>query len=176
MFKLTVVFFIFDTKPSVDAHVKYCVDKFNRALWSLTHLKRANMTNELLLEVYKIMLRPLLEYCNQIYHSMISKSMSDYVEKQQRRAFKIIYGFDEKYEDMLVKTGLKTMTERREEAFATFTKKLAESVRFGHLFPKNTTGTNMTLRNTNQYHEDFARSERLFRSPLFSMRRYLNAE
>ena len=79
--------------------------------------------------------------------------MADALEKQQKRAMKIIYGFETKYEDVLEKTGMKTMTKRREEAYKSFTRKLAESARFGDtFFPKTIIEPeNMVLRNINVF-------------------------
>ena len=95
--------------------------------------------------------------------------------EEQKRALKTIYGFDRKYEDLLKLTGLTTLEERRECAFANFTTKLHASDRFNYLFPENTAG-NMELRSTKQFVEDYARSNRLYNSPVYSMRRFLNSK
>ena len=172
---LKILGFIFDQRPSVDAHVNYCCDKFNRAIWSLNHLHRAKIPVNTLLQVYLIMLRPLLEYCSPVYHHMLTVTLSEKLERQQRRALKIIYGFGLSYSALLEKTGIPTLKERRETACRSFTNKLLVSNRFQHLFPLNAVDDDgMTLRNTRQYTEEFARSERLYRSPLYSMRRNLN--
>ena len=69
------------------------------------------------------------------------------------------------------------MKQRREEAFTGFTNKLLQSERFQTLFPLNEVDNNapeLRRSNTYSYKEYFARSERLYRSPLFTMRRTLN--
>ena len=66
--RMKILGFIFEDKLSVGAHIYYSINKFNRALWALNHLRRARIDNETLLKVYKIMLRPLLEYCSPVYH------------------------------------------------------------------------------------------------------------
>ena len=71
--------------------------------------------------------------------------------------------------------GFLTLKERREAAFASFTNKLVSSSRFQHLFPLKEAGP-MELRNTKKYTETFARSNRLYNSPVYSMRRYLNGK
>ena len=173
--EMKILGFIFENKPSVEAHVMYCVNKFNRAIWALNHLKRANIDIRTLLEVYKVMLRPLLEYCSAICHPMITKTMSYELEKQQKRALKTIYGFDKEYEELLSMTGIKTLEKRREEAFANFTRKLVSSERFGVLFPEKE-AHGMELRKTKTYCEEFARTNRLYNSPIYSMRRFLNED
>ena len=50
-----------------------------------------------------------------------------------------------------------------------------DSERFGRLFPMNTTEEmNMNLRTVKKYKEEYARTERLYNSPLFAMPRYAN--
>ena len=178
VYELKVLGFIFENRPSVGAHVKHCCDKFNRAVWALNHLKLAKINTNVLVDVYKIMLRPLLEYCSPVYHYMLTLQMEETLERQQKRALRIIFGFSEKYEDLLEKTGLETLKQRRISACANFTKKLLDSERFTELFPRNNTRDrhDINLRNSNAFIEEFARSNRLYNSPLYSMRRYLNKE
>ena len=172
---MKILGFVFDERPNVNAHINYCINKFNKALWALTHLKRAKIDTKILVEVFKIMLRPHLEYCAPVYNSMLTQEMNASLEKQQRRALNIIFGFGLSYEDLLLKAGLTTLESRREEMSGNFAKKLVESERFSSLFPLNEYTEDMAeTRNRKTYREDFARSNRLFNSPLYSMRRYLN--
>ena len=129
------------------------------------------------LEAYKVMLRPILEYCSPIYHSMLTLGMSEDLERQQKTALKMIFGFGLTYEDLLAKANIRRLSDRREEACLNFAKKMSESVRFGVLFPKNEYEEDTpVLRNRKTFTEEFARSERLYRSPLYHMRRVLNSE
>ena len=172
---MKILGFIFESRPSVGAHVQHCIDKFNKALWALTHLKRASISSDVLVRVYLVMLRPLLEYCAPVFHPMLTASMSENLERQQKRALKIIFGFETTYEELLLKTNIPKLSIRRESACTTFTEKLLMSERFNYLFPLNNQDVNgMNLRTTNVYREDFARTERLYRSPVFTMRRNLN--
>ena len=167
--------FIFENKPSVSAHVAYSINKYNRALWALNHLKCANIDVVTLLEVFKVMLRPILEYCPPVYHYMLTISLSNDIERQQKCALKIIYGFDQSYETLLERTGLKTLKQRRIEACDIFANKLVNSRRFAHLFPETIYDANTPeLRRRKKYQEQFARTERMYKSPLFSMRTRLN--
>ena len=96
------------------------------------------------------MLRPLLEYCSPIYHHMLTETMNESLERQQKRALKIIFGFEISYRMLLEKSGLPTLKQRRETACGVFAKKLLESERFSDLFPRNLALNNpMNLRNTN---------------------------
>ena len=72
-------------------------------------------------------------------------------------------------------SGLKTLKKRREGGCKNFALKLAKSSKFGDLFPKNEYDTDApALRRTKEYKETFARTERMYRSPLYHMRRLLN--
>ena len=121
------------------------------------------------------MLRPLLEYCAPVFHPMLTDGMSQRLESLQRRALQIIYGFDRRYEDILAITGLEKLDDRREKACLAFANKLVQSERFKVWFPEvERDGVASNLRSGKKYQEKFARSHRLYHSPLFYMRRLLN--
>ena len=123
------------------------------------------------------MLRPLLEYCAVVFSSMLIADLSEKLERQQKIALKIIYGFDNSYEQLLDLAGIKTLAFRREESTDNFARKLAESERFKALFPLNEYPDSMAqLRHTNKYKEFRAKTDRLYNSPLYSMRLRLNQE
>ena len=173
--EMKILGFVFGTNSSVTTHINYCINKFNRAIWSLTHLKRANINQGILVEVFKVMLRPILEYCSAVYSSMLTKELEARLEKQQRRALNIIFGFGISYEDLLIRANTTTMAERREVACSNFAKSLVNSERFGAFFPEQVYPEDAAVtRNRKTYREDFARSSRLYNSPLYSMRRFLN--
>ena len=133
---MKILGFIFENKPSMAAHINHCIDKFNRAIWSLNHLRRANIENRILLQVYTVMLRPLLEYCHVIYHALITEEQSNVIERQQKRALKVIYGFDKDYGDLCSLSGLTTLQERRTIAFEKFANNLVLNERYSSWFPK----------------------------------------
>ena len=125
---------------------------------------------------FNVFLRPVVEFCNIIYHPMLTCEMNENLERQQKRAMKVIFGFDLKYSEVLEMYKIKTLEQRREEACASFAKKLVASNRFKNLFPLNDIQEEAPqLRQYKLYKEEFARSERLYRSPLFTMRRFMNS-
>ena len=83
------------------------------------------------------MLRPLLEYCSPVYDSMLTGKLINDIERQQKRALRIIYGFDKNYNELREASGLETLEDRRKNAVAAFTEKLVASERFAALFPEN---------------------------------------
>ena len=66
------------------------------------------------------------------------------------------------------------MEERRKQAFDNFIIKSSQSERFKQWFPENASDIN--LRNPKMYREDYARTQRLYNSPIYSMRRELNED
>ena len=153
----------------------YSIKKFSKSLWSLCHLKRARMSEHVLLDVYKIMLRPILEFCSPIYHSLITKEQSCKLERLQKTALYVIYGFDKKYESILHISGLQTLEERRKNAFKNFALSVVKNERYASWFPRQE-GHQINLREKRTFTEHYARTDRLYNSPLYSMRRLLNEE
>ena len=83
-----------------------------------------------------------------------------------------MFGYEKKYQELLELSGLETLEKRRENAIAKFAKKASENDVYAHLFKKNP--AERRGRNTKAYKEDFARTSRLYNSPLFYMTRVLN--
>ena len=84
----------------------------------------------------------------------------------------MIYGYNYSYDELLLKSSLMKMEDRRIELFKKFTIKTSENERYSSWFPFKE-----NLRETRKlrpYLEQKAKSERLYRSPLFAMRRLLN--
>ena len=86
---------------------------FSKALWSLTHLKRANIETNVLIETYRAMLRPLLEYCSVVYNSMLTQDLSIRLERQQKIALKIIFGFEKEYSELMELGGFETNNQKK---------------------------------------------------------------
>ena len=173
--EMKILGFVFEKRPSVSAHIKYCVSKFNKAIWTLSNRKRAKIDTHTLLKTYEVMLRPLLENCSPIYGPMLTVELSERLERQQKTAMKIIFGFDKHYKDILENNGLQTLASRRDTAVNNFTESLLKSERFNILFPLSEYPEDMVeLRNTKKYKEFQARSNRLYNSPLYTMRRIAN--
>ena len=119
------------------------------------------------------MLRPIIEFCSPVYHPLLSKEQSDNLERLQKLALKIIIGFNYTYVELLEIAEIKSLEERRKEAFQKFAVTLTKNERYRSWFPRIEEGTRNT-RNIKIYTEEFARTARLYNSPLFSMRRVQN--
>ena len=99
-------------------------------MWAIIHLKRAMIENGLLVEIYKSSLRPILELCSVVYHSMISKEQFEALKCLQQRVFKVIYGFEVGMEECFEKLGLETLECRRLKRIRKFAVKAAADENF----------------------------------------------
>ena len=86
--KLLVVVFSCDLKWNY--HVTYIVKRSSKRLYTLRILKRARADSKTLVTVYVTCVRPILEYCAQVWHYNIPEYLSKDIERIQLRAFKII--------------------------------------------------------------------------------------
>ena len=170
--EMKVLGFVFGQKPTVNYHLEYTLKKFKKKIWILNHLKKADIDKNTMLQVYMSMLRPVLEFCSPVYHSMISADMNSKLENMQKLALRIIFGFDKKYEVILAENNITTLEERRSQAFDNFAIKCSLSGRFSEWLPVN--DCERTLRTSKKYREEYARSSRLYKSPIYAMRRRLN--
>ena len=171
---LKLLDFLFDETPTAGAQVESMVAKFRKRLWSLRYLKRAGLPDQDVCGAYVTYLRPILEYGSVPIHSILTKEQSDLLDKQQVRALKIVFGFDKSSSQVLTMSGLVPLSERRSKAVDRFALKLVESDRFQHLFPRLPEGRGRS-RLSLKYLESHARTQRLYNSPIFYMRRRLNA-
>ena len=104
---------------------------------------------------------------------MLAKYQSTRLENLQKRSLRVIYGYEKTYEQLLEESDLKTLEERREIALLKFASK-TEKTQFEHWFPRNE--NKQSERNSKPFREYQARSEHLYRSPLYTMRRLLNSK
>ena len=151
--------------------------KKNKDVWVLVHLRRACILKPVLLKICCTSLRPLLENCSVVFYPMLCSEISNQIERLQKRALRLIYGFDFNYETLLEQSGIQTLKARKEAACASFALKLSNSDRFSDWLPlREVRGPE--LRRRNIYEEYNSRTSRLvyYNSTLFHIRRILNQE
>ena len=171
---LKLLGFLFSDHPSPGAQVDAVVSKFRTRLWSLRYLKKSGLGEKDLCRAYTMYLRPVLEYGSVAIHSMLSQEQSDLLDKQQVRALKIAYGFHLSSYQVQEMSGLETLSLRRSKAVDRFALRLVDNPAFVHLFPLRPDDRRRS-RVSHKYLEGHANTSRLFNSPVFYMRRRLNA-
>ena len=173
---LKILGFMFGDTPSVRQHVDYMLGKARKKLWILRHVKKAGMSQSDMLKTYLTVIRPTLDYAVPTYHSMLTLEMRDEIESIQKRACRLIFGWESNYDILISNGAIESLEARRECLTVNFAKKASASARFAaEWFPEKEYG-DIGLREERKYKEFFARTERLMKSPLFYMRRALNRE
>ena len=81
---------IFSEDLKWNDHVDYMVKKSAKRLYMIRLLKRARCDTKTLISVYFSCIRPILEYCAQVWHYSIPKYLSKEIVRIQSRALKII--------------------------------------------------------------------------------------
>ena len=138
-------------------------------------MKRAGIQANDLLKIFNTCIRPSLEYVAPTFPSMLTKEQTEKIENVQKRASKIIFGWNADYNELVDQEKIVPLSKRREKLTVNFAKKAAASNRFGGWFEKKIPSA-YDIRNEKTYVEHFARTERLRKSPLYYMRRRLNEE
>ena len=103
---------IIDCDLSFDKHI---AEKVNKATRIVNIIRRSFMylDEESFLNLYKALVRPHLEYANQIWAPKLQRQI-DSIENVQKRATKLLPGYENlSYEDRLRKPNLPTLTYRR---------------------------------------------------------------
>ena len=80
----------------------------------LTKLRYAGVQIEDLIDVYKLFIRSIIEYCSVVYHSRLTEEQNNKLERIQKTCLKIILSemyID--YQSALEMTGLSTLKSRR---------------------------------------------------------------
>ena len=94
-------------------HVNYSVKKSAKRLYMLRLLKRAHCDTKTLISVYFSCVRPILEYCAQVWHYNIPEYLSKEIERIQSRALEIIHPLLS-YNESLLDLNIPTLYSRRE--------------------------------------------------------------
>ena len=171
---MKVLGFYFSDKPTVELHVSIVIKKLRQRNWVLYHLKKLGFTNEELVKVYKTVILPIADYCCPAYHSMLTDLQDQLLERAQVGALRAILGYGLTATQLRQEASVTTLRERRIRLTDNFANKCLTSDKFKHWFPLSE--GRRSGRNSEQYREFFAKSDRLKNSPLFYMRRRLNGK
>lgn len=167
--------FHFSNRPTARHHVSCLLDKLRKRVWSLRHLRKSGFKQPELVKVYTAMIRPVAEYCSCVFHTLITEDESKRLDHFESQCLKNIFGRRLSYRAMLKKAEIVSLSTRRMEAFDKFAEKAAASPRFRKWFPTYHSRANNN-RNTMLYKEYHAKTDRLYYSPLFVMRRRMNGK
>ena len=107
-------------------------------LGMLTKLKYAGVSTEDLLQIYSLFIRNSAEYCAVVFHSRLSLKQEKSLENIQSTCLRVILNNNYiSYENALLRTGLKTLKQRRQERCLSFSLKCIQHPLSYKAFPKN---------------------------------------
>ena len=134
--RLKILGFVFSDKPGVHGHCEYIEEKFAQKIWILRALRSASWDSNSILRAYTCILRPVIEYASILYHSLLNETQKENLERMQRRALRIIYGWSKSYEELIEESGIETLERRRVKATEKFAKKIETNPRFAEKWLK----------------------------------------
>ena len=123
-------------------------------------------------KLYTGFVRSVLEYTSITYGPMLTQYQSNELENIQKRCLRCMYGYEKSYEELLRESGFKTLSDRRESAIRRFAERTSTNPVYARWFQENQ--NRQSLRNPRKFEEKMARTNRLYNSPLFTVRRTLN--
>ena len=90
----------------------------------MKQLKRSILSTEELVKFYVTCIQSVILYACQVYHYSIPEYLRESLERVQRRALRIIYGYNCSYKDLLNESKLTILSKRRSELCSKFLDKI----------------------------------------------------
>ena len=152
-----------------------CIKAYSR-LQMITKLKYVGVQTEDLLDVYKLYIRSITEYCSVAFHSSLTVEQSEKIERIQKTCVRVILGemyID--YRSALEMCGLDTLPSRRVKRCLDFALKCSRHPRNSRLFPLNDNIADLASRKSEKYLVNFAKGKTYQRSTIPYCQRLLNA-
>ena len=144
-------------------HVEYIIKKAQSRLFCLNLLRRSKVSPKDIIMIFQSRIRPILEYAAPVWHGGLSNELSDAIEDQQKRAFKIAFPYLD-YDQALLELSMKTLHERRIKLCSSFFTKIEDPRdKLYHLLPEQNDPSIVT------------REAKLYPLPLCHTNRYKNS-
>ncbi|KAI8514761.1 hypothetical protein Bbelb_073520 [Branchiostoma belcheri] len=158
-----------------DIQVDYMISASNRKLFLLRRLKRFGVTTQNLTTVYIVYVRSTMEYAAPVWHPALTCTQSARLERQQKRACRIILGTEyTDYTSALSTLNLDSLAERRTHLCLTFAKKLLNSEFSDWLPPSRKQISGRNTRSANKLDIPICRTARHKNSAIPYMTNLLN--
>ena len=171
---MKLVGFTFGSSPSAEAHVAAIGEKYGRKKWMLHHLRDSGFAGKHLYKLYCCYVRSVIEYCSPVYHSLLTQGQELYLERLQRHALRVCFGYHRPVEEWMQHHNIATLKDRRIRRCDKFIRKASTNPRFGPAWLPPRVSTQHDLRMRCKVQETQARSLRRFNSPLSFLRRRAN--
>ena len=124
-------------------HIQNMVEKARKKMWFLRRLKKAGVSTENLVLMYKLFVRQALEYAAPLWAGALTKQNVAMIERIQFQCTNLIMGPNQlSYSQRLQTLDLDRLENRHSFLVKRFCTKMSKDERFDHLFPKRPyTGT-----------------------------------
>ena len=107
-----------------DEHINNIVKMASKRLYFLSQLKRAKVSSNELVNFYVTCIRSMLLHSCQVFHFNLPEFLNIMLERIQKRAMNIIYGYDVPYSEALVMSNLHKLSDHRSYLCDDFFKKI----------------------------------------------------
>ena len=158
-----------------DENTRVLVQKANMKMTLLQKAASFGASIEDLKQIYIAFIRSQLEQSCVVWSSSLTEKNCSDLERVQKSAIKIILGQQYKsYETALKELGMESLEKRREKLSLKFARKCVANEKTKHMFPLNNKAHQMKTRGKETFKVQFAKTDRLKKSPIIYMQRLLN--
>ena len=135
-----------------DKHVERICKKASKRLYFLSQLKRAKVQSRELVEFYVTCIRPVLTYACEVFNFNLQEKLKLSMERIQKRAMRIIHGYDTPYDVALELSSLERLSAYRDNLCDDLLLKVSRNTedKLHNLLPFNT-NRNLPLRNIRKF-------------------------
>ena len=141
----------------------------------LTKLQYVGVQIEDLVDVYKLFIRSIIEYCSVVYHSRLTEEQSNKLERIQKTCLKIILcDMYIDYQSALEMTGLSSLKSRRIRRCLDFSLRSIDHPKNQKMFPVSDYNPLYKMRKKEAFKVNFARTSCYKNSTIPYCQRLLN--
>ena len=164
--KVKVLGIIISNDLKWNCHVDYVIKKASKRMYFLRQLKRANVSTTDMVNFYCTCIRSVVEYASSVFHYALPKYLSDDIERIQKRALSIIFGYELSYNDKLTFSSLSSLANRRQISSQKLFKNIVNdpSHKLHCLLPAFNVNTRYSLRHKRLFIEPRYKTERFRKS------------
>ena len=158
-----------------DRNTNHVVKNANKMMKMLHIASKFTRNKSHLEHIFKTFIRSRLEYASTVWHSSLTVTNRNDLERIQKSAMKVIFGNDyQGYEKSLKILKMEKLQERRERLSLSFAKKCLKHEKFSNMFPKNLNDSKIKIRSREKYYVNHAKTERFRNSSIPFLQRKLN--
>jgi hypothetical protein len=158
-----------------DKNTRELIKKAYSRMSMITKLKYVGVGTDELIDIYKLYIRSIVEYCSVVWHSSLTEELSSKLEMIQKTCLRVILGDSyESYRAALDTCNLKNLFERREERCLSFASKCLKHPAHSKLFPINKNNLNNKHKSREKYVLNFGKTKTYKNSAVPYLQRRLN--